>query len=99
MSAQEELQEESQDVQTEQEQETETTITADYSGQLYSIESTLNRIEERLEIIGSESYFESNGIALIEGKVNLADILTALIFVIISLGLIFGAVVFRHFRK
>lgn len=90
-------QEESQDVQTEQ--ETETTITADYSGQLYSIESTLNRIEERLETIGTESYFESNGIALIEGKVNLADILTALIFVIISLGLIFGAVVFRHFRK
>lgn len=97
MSAQEELQEEPQDVQTEQ--ETETTITADYSGQLYSIESTLTRIEERLETIGSESYFESNGIALIEGKVNLADILTALIFVIISLGLIFGAVVFRHFRK
>ena len=97
MSAQEELQEEPQDVQTEQ--ETETTITADYSGQLSSIESTLTRIEERLETIGSESYFESNGIALIEGKVNLADILTALIFVIISLGLIFGAVVFRHFRK
>lgn len=90
-------QEESQDVQTEQ--ETETTITADYSGQLYSIESTLNRIEERLETIGTESYFESNGIALIEGKVNLADILTALIFVIISLGLIFGAVVLHHFRK
>lgn len=92
MSVQEELQ-------VEQGQEQGTAIIIDYSEKFNSIESALERIEERIESIGSESYFESNGIALIEGNANLTDILTALIFVIISLGLIFGAVVLQHFRK
>lgn len=71
----------------------------DYSNQFNSIESALERIEDKIEMVGSESYFESNGISLLEGKTNLTDILTALIFIIISLGLILGAVVFQHFRK
>ncbi len=89
MSAQEELQ---------VEQEQGTAITIDYSEKFNSLEAALERIEERIESIGSESYFESNGIPLIEGNSNLSDILAALFFIIITLGLIFGAVVFQHFR-
>lgn len=76
-----------------------TIATVDYSEQLESIEAALERIEEKIEAVGTESYFESNGAQLLEGKANLTDILTALIFIIIALGLILGTVVFRHFRK
>lgn len=85
------------EIQTEPNEEIATVI--DYSNQFNSIESALERIEDKIETVGSESYFESNGISLLEGKTNLTDILTALIFIIISLGLILGAVVFQHFRK
>lgn len=85
------------EIQTEPNEEIATVI--DYSNQFNSIESALERIEDKIEVVGSESYFESNGVSLLEGKVNLTDILTALIFIIIALGLILGAVVFQHFRK
>lgn len=71
----------------------------DYSPQLSRIEQTLDSINKQLETSGTVSYLESNNASFINGEVNNADIFSVLLMIIIMLGLIFGALVFRHFRK
>ena len=71
----------------------------DYSPQLNRIETVFNEINEQLEMQDSVSYLEESGISFITGKVNNADIFSVLLMIVIMLGLIFGALVFRHFRK
>lgn len=71
----------------------------DYSPQLNRIETALDKINEQLETQDTISYLEENGISFINGKVNNSDIFSALLMIVIMLGLIFGALVFRHFRK
>lgn len=71
----------------------------DYSPQLNRIEIALDKINEQFETQGSISYLEENGISFINGKVNNSDIFSVLLMIVIMLGLIFGALVFRHFRK
>lgn len=71
----------------------------DYTEQLGRIEKTLTSIEQQLETEGSVSYLESNDVAFISGEVNLSDIFSVMLIQTILYGLIFGAIVFRHFRK
>lgn len=71
----------------------------DYTEQLSRIEQALSSIEQQLETEESVSYFESNDIAFISGEVNLSDIFSVMLIQTILYGLIFGVVVFRHFRK
>lgn len=73
--------------------------TVDYTEQLTRIEEALNSIDEHIETYGSVSFFESNGIGFISGQANTTDIVSLLLMIIIMLGLIFGALVFRHYRK
>ncbi len=71
----------------------------DYAPQLSRIEQALDSINEQLETQGTVSYLESNNVSFISGEVNNADIFSVLLMIVIMLGLIFGALVFRHFRK
>lgn len=83
----------------ETEEAAESYVVIDYSPQLNRIENVLNEISEQLETSGSVSYLEENGASFIDGKVNSTDIFSVLLMIVIMLGLIFGALVFRHFRK
>lgn len=74
-------------------------LSIDYTEQLSRIEKTLTSIEQQLETEGSVSYLESNDVAFISGEVNLSDIFSVMLIQTILYGLIFGAIVFRHFRK
>ncbi len=74
-------------------------ISIDYTEQLTRIEEALESISEQLETSVSVSYLEENGVSFISGKVNGTDIFSVLLMIVIMLGLIFGALVFRHFRK
>ena len=83
-------------------EETENTFESyviDYSPQLSRIEQALDSINEQLETSGSVSYLEDNNVSFISGEVNNTDIFSVLLMIVIMLGLIFGALVFRHFRK
>lgn len=71
----------------------------DYTGKLDSIITSIERLETAIEEQGSESYLDSCGIGFIEGRTNLNDIFSILFVNVIFMGLIFGSLLFRHFRK
>lgn len=77
----------------------EITYSIDYTEQLTRIEEALNNIDEQIEVYGSVSFLDTNGIGFVNGKVNINDIFSVLLLICIMLGLIFGSLVFRHFRK
>ena len=77
----------------------EITYSIDYTDQLTRIEEALNGINEHIETYGSVSYLDTNGIGFVNGEVNMNDIFSVLLMICIMLGLIFGSLVFRHFRK
>ena len=77
----------------------EITYSIDYTDQLTRIEEALNDIDEHIEAYGTVSYFDTNGIGFVNGEVNINDIFSVLLLICIMLGLIFGSLVFRHFRK
>ncbi|MDE7234631.1 MAG: hypothetical protein K2N29_06175 [Ruminiclostridium sp.] len=71
----------------------------DYTDKLDSIITSIERLETAIEEYGSESYLDSCGIGFIEGRANLNDIFSVLFLNVIFMGLIFGSLLFRHFRK
>lgn len=71
----------------------------DYTDKLDSIITSIEQLETAIEEYGSESYFDSCGIGFIEGRTNLNDIFSILFVNVIFMGMIFGAILLRHFRK
>ena len=72
----------------------------DYTEQFSRIEEILNSIDESLqENFDSTSYLERNNISFVSEKVNNSDIFSVLLMIVIMLGLIFGTLLFNHFRK
>lgn len=71
----------------------------DYTDKLDSIITSIEQLETAIQEYGSESYLDSCGIGFIEGRTNLNDIFSILLLNVIFMGLIFGSLLFRHFRK
>lgn len=71
----------------------------DYTDKLDSIITAIERLETAIEEYGSESYLDSCGVGFIEGRTNLNDIFSVLLLNVLFMGLIFGTLLFRHFRK
>lgn len=71
----------------------------DYTEKLDQIIVSIEHLETTIEAYGTESYFDSHGIGFIEGRTNLNDIFSLLFVIVLFLGMIFGSILFRHFRK
>lgn len=71
----------------------------DYTDKLDSIITSIEQLETAIQEQGSESYLDSCGVGFIEGRANLNDIFSVLLLNVVFMGLIFGTVLFRHFRK
>lgn len=71
----------------------------DYTEKFDSIITAIERLETAIQEQGSESYLDSCGVGFIEGRVNLKDIFSVLLLNVVFMGLIFGSLLFRHFRK
>ena len=63
------------------------------------IHSDIEAIKSEIGTLKTESFFEKEELQQFVKYANTADIANLLFGVIIMLGLIFGALVFRHFRK
>ena len=63
------------------------------------IKSELAEIRTEIQSLDKESYFKDEGGDLFIPYANTSDIGNLLILIIVMLGMIFGALVFRHFRK
>lgn len=68
----------------------------DYTKILERISSSVVSIDDKLT---SSSYFEENGITHFVNTSNNNDVVFLLLMIVILLGSIFGAVLFRSFRK
>ncbi len=71
----------------------------DYRPYLQSIEEEIAGIRSDVQNLKSESFFDNEKMDVFVPYANTSDIANLLFGVIIMLGLIFGALVFRHFRK
>lgn len=74
-------------------------IEGDIHDQQNSIHSDLEAIKAEIGTLKTESFFEKEELQHYVKYANTADIANLILGEIIMLGLIFGAIVFRHFRK
>lgn len=64
-----------------------------------ALQGKIDELKEEVQSLRTESFFASENMDLFVPYANISDIANLLFAIVVCLGLIFGALVFRHFRK